>query len=165
VNEEPGRLDIQWFRNVFADLDQVLTALPALAGRRFVSVFDTGEMLGSGLTAGADPGRTPRRRIDLVGHPFQFRLDGRWVDRHGFGEQVALTLDQGFALLAKPEPLVVGQFEGRGLDFELGGVERRLAAGERLLGQGQFGAELFHLAATVQRRHQHRARTRQQGVR
>ena len=67
------------------------------------------------------------------------------VDQHGFGEQVALTLGQGFAFLAKPEPFVVGQFEGQGLDFDLGGVERRLAAGERLLGQSQFGAELRYL--------------------
>jgi hypothetical protein len=36
----------------------------------------------------------------------------------------------------------VGQFEGQGLDFELGGVEL-------LLGQAQFAAELFHLTATV----------------
>lgn len=46
VNEEPGRLDVQLFRDVLADLDQVLTALPALAGLRFVPVFDTGERRG-----------------------------------------------------------------------------------------------------------------------
>jgi hypothetical protein len=46
MNEEPGRFDVQLFSDVLADLDQVLTALPALAGRRFVPVFDTGEMVG-----------------------------------------------------------------------------------------------------------------------
>jgi hypothetical protein len=53
-------------------------------------------------------------------------------------------MGQGFALWAKAQPLEVGQFEGQGLDFELGGVEI-------LLGSGQFGAELFHLTATAQR--------------
>jgi hypothetical protein len=57
--------------------------------------------------------------------------------------------------LAEPEPFV----EGQGLDFELGDVESRLATGERLLGQGQFGAELCHLVGTGQGRHQPRART------
>lgn len=58
-------------------------------------------------------------------------------------------MTQGLALRAEPQPLVVGQFEGQELDFALGGVERRLATGERLLGSGQFSAELFHLTATV----------------
>lgn len=78
--------------------------------------------------------------MDLVGHPFQFGCDGGLVDPRGFGEQVALTLGQGCALLAKAPPLEVGPFEGQGLDFELGGVAM-------LLGSGQFGAELCHLTA------------------
>jgi hypothetical protein len=46
VDKAPGRLDVQLFSDVFADLDQILTALPALAGRRCVPMFDTGEMVG-----------------------------------------------------------------------------------------------------------------------
>ena len=45
VDEEPGRLDVQLFGDIFADLDQVLTALPALAGLGLVPVFDAGEMV------------------------------------------------------------------------------------------------------------------------
>jgi hypothetical protein len=45
VDKEPGRLDVQLFSDVFADLDQVLTALSALAGFGLVPVFDTREMV------------------------------------------------------------------------------------------------------------------------
>jgi hypothetical protein len=72
--------------------------------------------------------------LKLVGQPFDFGLDRRLVDQRGLGEEVALTMTQGLALRAEPQPLVVGQFEGQELDFALGGVERRLATGERLLG-------------------------------
>lgn len=45
VDKEPGRLDVQWFSDVFANLDQGLTTLPALTGFGRVPVFDTGEMV------------------------------------------------------------------------------------------------------------------------
>jgi hypothetical protein len=45
VDEAPGRLDVQWFGDSFADLDQVLTAPPALAGLGRVPVCDAGEMV------------------------------------------------------------------------------------------------------------------------
>lgn len=86
--------------------------------------------------------------MKLEGQPVDFGLDSRLVDQHGLGEQIALILGQDFALLAKPQAFMVDQFEGQALYFELGGVERRLATGKRLLGQGQFSAELFHRIAT-----------------
>jgi hypothetical protein len=46
VDKAPGRLGIQLLSDVFAALDQVRTALPALAGFRFVPVLDAREMVG-----------------------------------------------------------------------------------------------------------------------
>jgi hypothetical protein len=46
VDKELGGLDIELFSDVFADLDQVLAALTALAGLRLVTVFNARQMRG-----------------------------------------------------------------------------------------------------------------------
>jgi hypothetical protein len=64
-------------------------------------------------------------------------------------EQVALAGGgQHLALLAEADALVVGQFEGEGLDFEFGGVQGRVAQREGLVAEGdglpgrvQFGEQ------------------------
>jgi len=91
------------------------------------------------LTASAGPRASGLNR---VGQPVDFGFDSRLVDQRGLGKQITLVDRQGLTRLSEPEPFVVGQFEGQGLDFELGGVEL-------LLGQHQFAAELFHFTATV----------------
>jgi hypothetical protein len=143
MDKEPGRRDVQLFGDIFADLDQVLTALPALAGLGRVPVFDAGEMVRQGLTASADARGAHTGGFNLIGQPFDFGFDSRLVDQRGFGEQVPLMGRQGFACLAETQALVVGEFEGEGLDLELGGVEGRLATGERLLGERQLSAQLL----------------------
>jgi len=44
MDKELGGFDIELLGDVFADLDQVLAALTALAGLRFVAVFNTRQM-------------------------------------------------------------------------------------------------------------------------
>jgi len=45
VNEKLGGFDVQLFGHVFADFDQVFTALSAGARLRFVAVLDTRQMV------------------------------------------------------------------------------------------------------------------------
>ncbi len=45
MDKEFGRLDVQLFGDVFADLDQVLAALAASARFGFVTVLDAGQMI------------------------------------------------------------------------------------------------------------------------
>ena len=45
MHEEACWLHIQLFAHVFADLDQIGTTLAALAGSRFVTVFDAQQMV------------------------------------------------------------------------------------------------------------------------
>ena len=52
MHEEAGGFDVQLFADVFANLDEVLAALPAGAGFRFVTVFDAGQMIRQHLTTG-----------------------------------------------------------------------------------------------------------------
>ena len=46
MNEEFCGFDIQLFADVFTDLDQILAALAAGAGFRFVAVLDARQMIG-----------------------------------------------------------------------------------------------------------------------
>jgi hypothetical protein len=61
VNKEPGGFDVELFADVFTDLDQVLAALPAGTGFRFVAVLDARQVLGQGLATGAFTRRTRSR--------------------------------------------------------------------------------------------------------
>ena len=45
VDEKLGRLDVQLFADVFADFDQVFTALAAMTRFRLVAVFDARQMI------------------------------------------------------------------------------------------------------------------------
>jgi hypothetical protein len=54
VDTAPGRLDVPGCGQVFAAVDPVLTAPPALAGRGRGPAFETGARRGSGLAPGAD---------------------------------------------------------------------------------------------------------------
>jgi len=54
MHEEAGRLDVQLFADVLADLDQIPAALGAGTRIRFVLVFDARQMFGQRLTAGTD---------------------------------------------------------------------------------------------------------------
>ena len=53
VDKEFGGFDIELLGDVFADFDQVLATLTALAGLRLVAVFNTRQMRWQGLTASA----------------------------------------------------------------------------------------------------------------
>ncbi len=56
MDKEFGRLDVQLFGDVFADLDQVLAALISSTGFGFVAVLDAGVN---------DPVRAGVRRTDV----------------------------------------------------------------------------------------------------
>ena len=63
MHEEVGRLDVQLFADVLADLDQILPAFVAGASFRFVPVFDARQMLGQRLTTGTQTRRSWWRRL------------------------------------------------------------------------------------------------------
>jgi hypothetical protein len=46
MHEETSRLDIKLLADVLANLDQILAALAAKTGFRFVAVFDARQMFG-----------------------------------------------------------------------------------------------------------------------
>ena len=135
VNEESGGFDVELFADVFTDLDQVLAALPAGTGFRFVAVFDARQGLGQGLATGAFT-RRARSRLYFGLLLRQFGLGRGHVTGQGLLEQVALLDGQGFAPGSKAHPPQVGEFEGKGLDLGLGGVQLGIAAGE-LRGQSR----------------------------
>ncbi len=60
MDEEACRLDIEWLADVLADLDQVATAVPAGAGRRFVTVLDARQLRRSRFASRAFVGAHPR---------------------------------------------------------------------------------------------------------
>ena len=80
MHEELGRLDIQLFADIFADLDQVFTAFSAGTGFWFVTVFDARQMIGQGLATGARAFRAGYRftRVRVL-ELFDFGFDGRQV--------------------------------------------------------------------------------------
>ena len=76
--------------DVFADLDQVLAALTALAGFRFVAVFNTWQMRWQGLTAGAGALGFGHGGTGLVVGLLDFGLKRGDVFVEGFFEQIPL---------------------------------------------------------------------------
>ena len=89
MDEEAGGLDIQLLADVFADLDQVLAALAAGAGLRFVTMFDARQVFRKGLATGA---RTLGSvlRLQCLGLPLRLGFEGRQVGIPGFLEQFPL---------------------------------------------------------------------------
>ena len=129
LHEEACRFDIELLADVFADLDQRLTALAAGAGLGFVSLLDARQMIGQrlpacGLALGAHGGR------DL----FDFGLDCAQVDVPSFLEQIALLGREGFVLMPEADAAMVREFQGEGLDLELRGLEFKIARCEGLAG-------------------------------
>ena len=52
MDKETGRLDVELFADVLADLDQIITALPASTRFRLMAVLDARQMFWQGLTTG-----------------------------------------------------------------------------------------------------------------
>lgn len=138
VDGELGGLDIQLLGDVLADLDQIdAAAAPALAGFGFVDVHDARQVGRQWLPPGPDARLARDRRLALLGEARQFLLDGGLVGHAVLVEQVALPGGgQRLALLAEAQSLVVGQFEGEGLDLEFGGVQCRVAQRDGLVAEG-----------------------------
>jgi hypothetical protein len=113
VYEEAHWLDVQLLTDVFADLDQVGTALTTLARCRFVAVLDTWQFRRQRLTTGALARRLGRCLAA------QFLIDGREVHIDGLVEQHALFSDQCFTGLAEAHALVIGQLKRQRLDLEI----------------------------------------------
>lgn len=61
---------------------------------------------------------------------FQFSDDGGTIFIAGIGKQIALLAGQCFALAAKADALMVGQFEGELLDLQLAPFEFSVALDE-----------------------------------
>ena len=129
MDEEASRLDIQLLTDVFADLDQVLAALPAGAGLRFVPMFDTRQVLRKGLASGALPLGSVLR-FQCLGLPLGLGFEGRQVGIPGFLKQFPLLRREGLVLVAKANAPVVCKLQCQGLDLEV----RRLEGGRVLSG-------------------------------
>ena len=136
VDGEFGGFDIQLLGDVLADLDQVgAAAADALAGFGFVDMDDARQVGRQRLPPGFDARLARGGRLGLPREPLHLLLDGGLVGNDGLVEQVALPGGgQCLALLAEADALVVGQFEGEGLDFKFGGLQGRL-------GLAQFGKQ------------------------
>jgi hypothetical protein len=126
VHEEFGRVDVELFADVLADLHQVLATLAAGARFRLVPVFDARQVLGQGLAAGALASKS-----GFFGeHLFGFHFAGGDVGLQGFLEQVALFRTQRFTLGAKAQAAQVGQFQGQRLDLGFGVLDVGVALGQ-----------------------------------
>jgi hypothetical protein len=90
VDKELGGLDIELLGDVFADLDQVLAALTALAGLRFVAVFNTRQMRWQGLATGAGSLGFGNGGTGLIIGLLDFGLKRGDVFVAGFFEQILL---------------------------------------------------------------------------
>ena len=141
MDGELGGLDVELLADVFADFHQLAAAPAAGAGLGLVAVLDArqvgGQRLppGAGAGAGAGAGLAGGFGVEGVAGLLQLRLEGGQVGGDGLLEQLALAGGgQRLAPLAEAHALVVGEFEGQGLDFDFGGVQG-------LLGPGQFGLE------------------------
>ena len=143
VDGEFGGFHVQLLGDILADLDQVgAAAAPALAGFGFVDMDDARQVGRQRLPPGFGARLARGGRLGLPGEPIQFLLNGGLVGNGGLVEQVALSGGgQDLAFLAEADALVVGQFEDEGLDFEFGGLQGRVAEGDGLPGQFQFGEQ------------------------
>ena len=105
-----------------------------------MAMLDPWQMRRQGLAASPDAPLPGRLRPGLGEELLQLRLDRGLVGGDRFLEQFALSGGgEGLAGLAEAQAFVVGQFEGEGLDLEVGGVQGRFMAGNRLAGFRQFG--------------------------
>ena len=82
VHEEFGGFDIELFGDVFADFDQIATALFALAGLRLMAVFDAWQVIRQRLAPDARTLLRNRQRQLL-----DFRFDRRNIGLPVFFEQ------------------------------------------------------------------------------
>ena len=141
MHEETGRLDIKWLADVFTDLDPTVAALGAGARLRFVAMLDARQVLGQRLTTGPRAGcRGRRRRCGRIGQALgHLSLSRRQITGQGFLKQVALIRGQRFTACAKTHPAQVSQFQGKCLDFGLGGVQLGVAKGDFLGPPRGFG--------------------------
>lgn len=83
MHEEARGLDIELFRDVLIDLDQIGPALTAGAGLGFVPMLDARQVVGQGLA----PGPFARLARD---EPLGLGFDGAQIGIPGFFEQVPL---------------------------------------------------------------------------
>jgi hypothetical protein len=90
VNKELGGFDIQLFGDVFANFDQVLTALAALAGLRFVAMVNAWQMRWQGLATRTKALGFGNGGIDWLIGLLDFSLKRGDVFVAGFLEQVTL---------------------------------------------------------------------------
>jgi hypothetical protein len=129
VHEEARRLDIELFADVFADLDQIMTALAAGTRIRLMAVFNPRQVIRQRLTTGAGAGLAWRQRFGCHQRraPGQFRLGRRQIAGQGFLEQVPLLGRQGFVAHPKAHPAQVRQFQGESLNLGLGATQFRFA--------------------------------------
>ena len=73
---------------------------------------------------------------------FEFGLDGGEVAVYALLEQVALYGAHGFAFVAEADAVVMGEFEGQRLDFELGGFEGGVALADLEVAYADFNITL-----------------------
>jgi len=123
VDKELGGFDIQLFSDVFANFDQVLAALTALAGFWFVAVFNARQMRWQGLAARARALGLGNGGTGLLAGLLDFGHKRSDVFVAGFLEQIPLHAGQRFALYAIANPAQMGQFQNEGLDFEVFGLK------------------------------------------
>ena len=136
-----------------------------------MAVLDARQVGGQRLPPGAGAGLAGGLGLEGLLGLFQLRLDGGQVGGQRLLEQFALPGGgQRLAALAEAHAPVVGEFEGQGLDFQLGGLEGLLGTGEGLdfqclSGDGLAGgfqfAEQFR---DVLRRQNRRARGARNGI-
>ena len=120
MDEEACRLDIQLFADVFADLDQILTALTAGTGFRLMKMVDTRQVRGQRLTTGTGTRWARNGGLCLFCLALgQLRFGGRHVAGHRFLEQVTMFGAEGFATGAKAHPAQVSQLQNEGLNLEV----------------------------------------------
>lgn len=115
VDEETGRLNVELFADVFADLDEITTTGTAGAGLWLVAMFNARQFWWQGIA----PGTFVRtRRSGRLLCLFQFGDDGGTIFVAGLDKQIPLFARQGFAFAAKADPSMVRQFEGELLDLQ-----------------------------------------------
>jgi hypothetical protein len=165
MHEETGRLDIELLADVFANLDQIVAALTAGAGFRFMAVFDARQVLGQRLTTGPRAWRRRRRgRCRGIRQPLgHLGLSRCQIAGQGFLKQVALLSGQSLIACAETHPAQVGQFQGKCLDFGLGGEQLAVAVRDLCRQAAGFAGVFLRLIQQVLKRA--RDPVRERGVR
>jgi hypothetical protein len=124
VHKKLGRLDIQLFGNILADLDQVSAALTTGAGFRFVAVLDARQMSRKRLASRTQAFGFDDSRAGLViGELFDFGFESGQIGVPGFLEHITLQRRQSFAFDTVADSLDMRQLQGQGLDFQVFGPD------------------------------------------